>query len=90
MVPLLTSLVRLPQHLAHGTSLVIILFVALAGLSGYWLRDNVDWAMALWLALGSAVGAYAGARTMARMPEQALRLVFGLFLITMAVRMFIE
>ena len=89
MVPLLTSILRLPQHLAHGTSLAIVVFVATAGLAGYWLTANVDWSSAVWLALGGSVGAYLGAISMARVAPRMLRLMFGLFLLTVGIRMFI-
>lgn len=88
MVPLLTGLLRLPQHKAHGTSLAIVVFVAIAGLAGYWISDNVDWSLAAWIALGGAGGAYFGAITMSRLAPRMLRLVFGLFLLTVATRMF--
>lgn len=89
MVPLLTSLLRMPQYRAHGTSLAIVVFVGIAGLTGYWLSDNVDWRLAAWLSLGSAGGAYFGAVAMTRFAPRMLRLTFGLFLLTVAVRMFI-
>ena len=89
MVPLLTASHRLPQHLAHGTSLAIVVFVATAGLAGYWLTENVDWSLALWLSVGAVFGAYLGAVTMARLAPQSLRLIFGLFLLTVSIRMFI-
>jgi hypothetical protein len=89
MVPLLVRFGRLPQHVAHGTSLAIVIFVGTAGLIGYWLNDNVDWGPALWLSLGSALGAYVGAVTMSRLAPRSLQLVFGLFLLTVAARMFI-
>ena len=89
MVPLLTSLQKLPQHVAHGTSLVIVIFVATAGVFGYWLNGNVDWKLAFWLAVGSVGGSYFGARTMNRIPERWLRLIFGVFLLTVAARMFV-
>lgn len=79
----------MPQHRAHGTSLAIVVFVGSAGLIGYWLSDNVDWELALWLAIGGAGGAYLGAMTMARLAPRPLRFLFGLFLIATAVRMFI-
>ncbi len=89
MVPLLTGLVGLSQHRAHGTSLAIVVFVALAGLAGYWVSDNVDWSVAGWVALGGATGAYFGAVTMSRLAPRMLRLVFGIFLLSVAVRMFV-
>lgn len=89
MVPLLTGLLKLPQHLAHGTSLAIVIFVASAGLVGYWITDNVDWTTALWIGLGSVTGVYLGARVMAKISPRLLRLIFGVFLLSVAVRMFI-
>jgi uncharacterized membrane protein YfcA len=87
MVPLLRRFLGLPQHVAHGTSLLIVIFVGLAGLIGYWLNGNVDWEVALGLSAGSAIGAYFGAVTMSRVAPVALQLVFGFFLLTVAVRM---
>lgn len=89
MVPLLTGLLKLPQHLAHGTSLAIVVFVAAAGLTGYWFTGNVDWKLAFWLSMGSALGSYLGATVMARLAPRLLQLLFGLFLLSVAVRMVI-
>ncbi|MEX2158218.1 MAG: sulfite exporter TauE/SafE family protein [Dehalococcoidia bacterium] len=88
MVPLLRRLQGLPQHRAHGTSLAIVIFVGTAGLIGYWINDNVDWHLALWLAVGSAFGSYAGAVAMSRLAPRALQLTFGVFLLTVGIRMF--
>ncbi len=89
MVPLLTGLLKLPQHKAHGTSLAIVIFVASAGLVGYWITDNIDWSIALWIGLGSVSGVYLGARVMSKISPRILRLIFGVFLLSVAVRMFI-
>jgi uncharacterized membrane protein YfcA len=88
MVPLLRRLQGLDQHVAHGTSLAIVIFVGTAGLLGYWINGNVDWSLALWLAIGSALGAYFGAITMTRLAPRALQFVFGVFLLAVAGRMF--
>lgn len=89
MVPLLVRFLRLPQHVAHGTSLAIVIFVGTAGLIGYWINENVAWSLAVWLSIGSALGAYFGAVAMARLAARSLQLIFGLFLLSVAVRMFI-
>ncbi len=89
MVPLLVAVVKLPQHLAHGTSLAIVLCVASAGLIGYVAAGNIDWPLAGVMAAGTVVGAYVGAKTMARVSPLRLRQVFGLFLLAVAIRMFI-
>jgi uncharacterized membrane protein YfcA len=89
MVPLLRRLQGLAQHKAHGTSLAIVIFVGPAGLIGYWLNGNIDWKLAPWLAVGSAFGAYFGAVTMSRLAPRSLQLVFGVFLLLVAIRMFL-
>jgi uncharacterized membrane protein YfcA len=90
MVPLLTGALKLPQHLAHGTSLAVIIFVASAGLIGYAAAGNVDWPLAGMFAGSAAMGAFVGARTMKRVPAFRLRQIFGLFLLAVAIRMFIS
>jgi hypothetical protein len=89
MVPLLRRFQGLSQHVAHGTSLAIVIFVGGAGVVSYWLNGNVDWQIAIWLSIGGALGAYFGAITMNRLAPRSLQLVFGLFLLIVAIRMFI-
>jgi len=86
MVPLLTGQLRLGQHRAHGTSLAIIIFIAMAGVVGYWRAGNIDWGLVLALAPGAVVGVYAGAKAMVRVPALQLRLLFGAFLFFVAFR----
>jgi uncharacterized membrane protein YfcA len=86
MVPLLTRLLRLSQHRAHGTSLAIITVGASAGALGYWRAGNVDWALVGALTPGAVVGVFAGARMMVRVPAAQLRLLFGAFLLFVAFR----
>jgi hypothetical protein len=86
MIPLLTGQLKLTQHRAHGTSLAIITFIALAGVIGYWQAGNVDWRLVLTLAPGAVLGVYVGARAMVRVPALQLRLLFGAFLFIVAFR----
>jgi uncharacterized membrane protein YfcA len=86
MVPLLTGQLKLSQHRAHGTSLAIIMFVATAGVLGYWRAGNIDWRLVLALIPGAIAGVYAGARAMMKVPAPQLRLLFGAFLFFVAFR----
>lgn len=86
MVPLLTGQIKLSQHRAHGTSLAIIMFVAVSGVIGYWRAGNIDWQLVLALAPGAIAGVYVGAKAMVRVPALQLRLLFGAFLFFVAFR----
>jgi uncharacterized membrane protein YfcA len=86
MVPLFTGQLKLSQHRAHGTSLAVIMFVAIAGALGYWGAGNIDWRLVAALIPGAIAGVYAGARTMMRVPALQLRLLFGVFLLFVAFR----
>ena len=89
MVPLLRRFQGLSQHSAHGTSLAIVIFVGAAGVVSYWINDNVNWALAIWLGIGGALGAYFGAVAMNRLAPRSLQFIFGAFLLAVAARMFI-
>ncbi len=87
MVPALVWLLHFSQHRAHGTSLAVILFVALAGLSGYLRAGQISWPIAGGLAVGGILGAALGARLAGKLPGATLRRIFGVFLILVALRM---
>ena len=86
MVPLLTGPLRLSQHRAHGTSLAIIMFVAVSGVVGYARAGNIDWQLVSTLAPGAVLGVVAGAKAMVKVPAVQLRLLFGAFLFFVAFR----
>jgi len=86
LVPILTRF-RLTQHQAHGTSLAVIGFTALAGIVIYGAAANVVWKTALIVGLGSIVTARYGARWATRIPAVRLRQAFALFLAVVALRL---
>jgi len=87
MVPLMTGLLGLTQHKAHGTSLAVIIFTAIAGALTYGWKGHTDLLIALELVVGSMVGARIGALVMNRIPARELRMIFGGFLFLVALRM---
>jgi len=89
MVPLLVLWARVPQRLANATSLVAIIPIAIAALPIYYFRKGtpqVDFHVALFLVIGSVVGAYAGARLLHRIPDRALNLGVALVLLVIGVK----
>ncbi|MDP2953938.1 MAG: sulfite exporter TauE/SafE family protein [Chloroflexota bacterium] len=87
LVPMLTGILKMAQHQAHGTSLMVAVFLALSGALGYAWQGHVDWPLTLQLGAGAAVGAVIGAKLMMRVPAAILRQGFGALLILVALRL---
>jgi uncharacterized membrane protein YfcA len=81
MVPLLVALIGFSQHRAHATSLGAIVPIAAVGAVTFASQGHIDPYIGGLIAVGSLVGAPVGARLMKRMPEAALRIVFGCLMI---------
>ena len=89
VVPALVLLLKFDQRLANGTSLGAVLPISISSLVTYWSQDNVDWHMALWLAIGALGGALLGTRWIHVLPRRVLGYLFALMLVATAVRLFI-
>lgn len=89
IVPALVLWFRLDQHRAHATSLAAIAAIAAAALVPFVADGAVDGGAAFALLGGAGVGAYAGARLMARIPPLWLARGFFVLLVVAAVRMFV-
>jgi uncharacterized membrane protein YfcA len=89
LVPLLTKFRHLTQKQAHGTSLAILVFTALAAALTYRAAQPVDLALAGWLALGATVAAPLGARMAGRLSSAALRRAFGVLIVIVGLRLFL-
>lgn len=89
VVPALVMLLKFDQRLANGTSLGAVLPISVASLVTYWSHDNVDWWMAMWLAIGALGGAVLGTKWIHVLPRRVLGYLFATMLIATAVRLFI-
>jgi uncharacterized membrane protein YfcA len=85
MVPLLVLWAAYGQRDAHALSLGAIIPISIAGIATFGVAGQVHWWDAGALAAGSIVGARFGAGLLARIDERHLRIIFGLFLIGVAV-----
>lgn len=90
LVPLMVTYLGITQHIAHGTSLAVIVPTAIAGSLIYGFNDNLNYTIAINLALGSIVGASLGARWMKSIPAKQLKQIFGVFLVVVGIRMVIS
>jgi uncharacterized protein len=87
LVPLLVIGLRRPQHVAHATSLVAILFTAVSGTARFAIDGAVAFPAAALLAVGGITGAQFGARLLPRISEVRLRRAFGVLLLVVAGRL---
>ncbi|MEJ2192368.1 MAG: sulfite exporter TauE/SafE family protein [Nitrospirota bacterium] len=90
MIPLMVRFMRVRQHVAHGTSLAVLVFIGLSGALSYALKGSLDIAAFLLLAATSVVTAYFGARVAHALPEQLLKRFFGAFLLFVAIFMLLK
>ena len=88
-VPLLTllPLYAFPTTQAVGTSLATIIFTSLASTANYSRRKRIDRTTGLILAAATIPGAWVGAYSSSIIEERMLGLIFGFFLIFVALRM---
>ena len=85
MVPLLVLWASYGQRDAHATSLGAIIPISIAGIATYGVAGEVRWWEALGLAAGAVVGAPIGAGLLARIDERLLKIIFGVFLVGVAI-----
>jgi uncharacterized protein len=85
MVPLLVLWAAYSQRDAHAISLGAIIPISIAGIATYGAAGEVRYWQAIGLAAGSIVGAPIGAGLLARIDERLLKIVFGTFLVGVAV-----
>lgn len=87
IVPLLTLVFRYSAKRAIATSLGAILFpFGIPGVVYYHNAGNLDLGAAAWIALGLFAGTVVGARITISLPSRTVKLLYGLFLVFVAVR----
>ena len=86
LVPAMVYLLGMDQHMAQGTSLLILLPpLGLGALIAYWKRGQVDLVSGILCALGMLIGGYLGSRIALPLSSRNLKGFFGCFLIVVSV-----
>ena len=80
MIPLMVGMLKISQHMAHGTSLVGVVFTGISGAITYSLSGSIELIPALLLASTAMITARLGARYATSLPEWKLKRSFGYFL----------
>jgi uncharacterized protein len=90
MVPALVLVLAFDQHVAQGTSLVVIIPAALAGSVTHYRNGRVSLRDAALLAAGGIGGAVVGSISALSVDDTVLRRLFGAFLLIVAVQMVVS
>eukprot|EP01063_Lacrimia_lanifica_P002968 TRINITY_DN11602_c0_g1_i1.p1 TRINITY_DN11602_c0_g1~~TRINITY_DN11602_c0_g1_i1.p1 ORF type:complete len:262 (+),score=59.94 TRINITY_DN11602_c0_g1_i1:92-877(+) len=89
-IPMMTGMLKMTQHQAHGTSLAAVSMTGAAGSASLAMHGCVDWQAALAISLGGMFTAPLGARAAALMSPSHLRLAFGGLQISMGCLIFFK
>lgn len=87
MVPFIVLALEQSQHVAEGTSLLVIAPTAVAGAIAHHKRGYIDLRKAINLALTGVFGSVAGAKLALSLPAERLGTAFGLFTIVVGVKL---
>lgn len=87
MVPGMVLLLGMTQHVAEGTSLLVIIPTAVMGAATHWRHGYVLLLTAALLGFGGIFGALLGSRIALSVPSHTLRIIFVVYLLVMGVRM---
>lgn len=85
LVPALVFLVGTKQHIAQGVSLAVFIPTALVAIITHTKQGNVKFKLALYLMVGSIIGAVGGSLLASQLNPELLRKIFGFFLIAMGI-----
>ena len=90
MVPYMVTFLDKTQHVAEGTSLMVIVPTAIAGVIAHNKRGYVSFPAGWRIAAFGVVGAIIGARLALGLDPEALQKLFGVFTILVGTRIVIE
>lgn len=87
LIPMLTTVFRLPVRLVIGTSIAVVLVAGLMGTLGKAMGHQIPWHESLFLVLGAMIGAPLGAMLSHRLPVGVLKKLLAATILVTAVRM---
>jgi uncharacterized membrane protein YfcA len=84
LVPALALLGGLQMPAAVGTSLVVIAMQSFAGVAGHLTSEHINWPLAAMVTAAAVIGGVLGGRLTSKVDPNALRKLFGWFVLLMA------
>lgn len=89
IVPALILWAKFLPATATGTSIAALPLGVLLGAWEYWRKGHVDIQSSLLVAVGLLIGAWLGARLATQVPPLVLKRLFAVFLVGIAVRLWV-
>ncbi len=89
MVPVMVLLAGFTQHMAQGTSLLVMVPAGGIGAFTHWKLGNVEAGILYGLVPGILLGTYLGGNLANIIPDNTLRLIFAVIIIFLGFRYFI-
>ncbi len=91
IVPALVFFLSLSQHQAQGTSLAVLVFpVGILAFLNYYRHGYVNFKLALIMMVAFVVGSLLGSMIAVRINERLLRILFGILVIFLGIRMILK
>jgi len=90
MVPVMCYALDFPIHFAIPTSMFIMIFTSISGVTNYALQGEIVWLFAIYLGIGSIIGAQVGAYTSKKLTNRNLLIVFAAMLIIASINMILK
>jgi len=88
MIPVMVILTGFSQHIAQGTSLLVMVPTGAIGAFAHWKMDNIEKGLLGGLIPGIVIGTYLGGNIANIIPNDLLRLIFAVILIFIGARYF--
>jgi uncharacterized membrane protein YfcA len=91
IVPALVYILGVSQFEAQGTSIVLMIPpIGILAAMNYYKADAINWKYAAIIAATFVVGGYVGSKLSLKMDETLLKLIFGVVMLIVAVKMIIS
>ena len=90
LVPIMTLAMGMSIHVTVATSMFIMIFTSIAGVTKHFSLGHIHGEYAILLALGTIFGAQLGAYTSKKISSRNLRRIFGIILIFISIRMILN
>ena len=87
LVPMLVFFLGTAQHMAQGVSLLVIIPTSIAGLAAMHRNKLLDLKLSAWIAVASVAGTLISSNLVQYVPGDALKKLFGVFVIYAGVKM---